>query len=257
MRKTTAVGSLDGKIAIVTGAGRGLGLAITHALLDAGVSVVVAGRNGAALEKVVEDAAARGQRAFAHVTDVASEESVAGLVEAAIAEFGRIDILVNNAGVLSTVPLLKQDADDWNRIVSTNLGGTFLVTREVGSHMATQGAGKIINIASNFALTGVPHHAAYSASKAGVIALTKSLAVEWARYGIQVNALAPGYFTSDINAELRSNEVYLSKVLKTVPARRIGDPDRELAPWVLALAGPQSGYMTGEVIVLDGGMTVQ
>ncbi|MFJ6651400.1 SDR family NAD(P)-dependent oxidoreductase [Microbacterium sp. NPDC091313] len=257
MRDTTADDSLQGKVAIVTGAGRGLGRAITGALLDAGVSVVVAGRDGAALDRVVDEAAARGQRALAHVTDVASADSVDELVAAAIAEFGRIDVLVNNAGVLSTVALLDQDPADWDRIVSTNLGGTFLVTRAVGRHMVAQGAGKVVNIASNFALTGVPHHAAYSASKAGVIALTKSLAVEWARHGIQVNAIAPGYFTSDINAELRANEDYLAKVMKTVPARRMGDPDRELAPWVLALAGPQSGYMTGEVIVLDGGMTVQ
>ncbi len=257
MRDTTADGSLDGKVALVTGAGRGLGLAITRALLNAGAAVVVAGRNGAALDAVVEEAATRGQRAFAQVVDVASAASVEALVEAAIAEFGRIDILVNNAGVLSTVPFLEQEPEDWDRIVSTNLGGTFLVTRAVGRHMVAQGGGKVVNIASNFALNGVPHHAAYSASKAGVIAITKSLAVEWARYGIQVNALAPGYFTSDINAELRANEEYLNKVLKTVPARRMGDPDTELAPWVLALAGPQSGYMTGEVIVLDGGLTVQ
>ncbi|WP_403022756.1 SDR family NAD(P)-dependent oxidoreductase [Salinibacterium sp. GXW1014] len=257
MRNTTADGSLNGKVALVTGAGRGLGLAITRALLDAGADVVVAGRNGAALDAVVKEASSRAQRAFAQVVDVASEESVDALVSAALAEFGRIDILVNNAGVLSTVPFLEQDAGDWDRIISTNLGGTFLVTRAVGRHMVEQGGGKVINMASNFALNGVPHHAAYSASKAGVIALTKSLAVEWARYGIQVNALAPGYFTSDINAELRADDETLAKVLKTVPSRRMGDPDIELAPWVLALAGPQSGYMTGEVIVLDGGMTAQ
>lgn len=257
MHDTIVDAPLSGKVAIVTGAGRGLGLAITRALLDAGAVVVASGRNGASLDKVVDEAAAHGQRAIAHVADVASEKSVDNLISAAIAEFGTIDILVNNAGVLSTVPLLDQDLQDWERIVSTNLNGTFLMTRAVGRHMVAQGAGKVINIASNFAVNGVPHHAAYSASKAGVISLTKSLAVEWARHGIQVNALAPGYFTSDINAELRANEEYLSKVLKTVPLRRMGDPAVELAPWVVALAGPQSGYMTGEVIVIDGGMTAQ
>lgn len=257
MRERVADAPLNDKVAIVTGAGRGLGLAISRALLDAGAVVVAAGRDAKALEKLVEEATSRGQQVISHVADVSSEKSVEGLVSTTIAKFGRIDILVNNAGVLSTVPLLEQEPQDWNRIVSTNLGGTFLMTRAAGRHMVAQGSGKVVNIASNFALNGVPHHAAYSASKAGVISLTKSLAVEWARHGIQVNALAPGYFTSDINAELRANEEYLSKVLKTVPARRMGDPAAELAPWVVALAGPQSGYMTGEVIVIDGGMTAQ
>jgi 2-deoxy-D-gluconate 3-dehydrogenase len=218
---------------------------------------VLAGRSEGDLVAAVDAATARGGSALAHVTDVTDPSSVDGLVAATLARFARIDIIVNNAGVLTSVPFLDQDVEDWDRIVATNLRGTFLVTQAAGRHLVAQGSGKVINIASNFALNGVIHHAAYSASKAGVIALTKSLAIEWARHGIQVNALAPGYFVSDINAGLRADDEQFAKVMRTVPARRMGRPDEELAPWVLALAGPESDYMTGNVVVIDGGMTAQ
>ncbi|WP_200826258.1 SDR family NAD(P)-dependent oxidoreductase [Microbacterium timonense] len=246
---------LAGKVAIVTGAGRGLGREMAESLLRAGAAVGVAGRTKSALDEIVANAEAEGERAIACVTDVTDESSVEEFVEATRTKFGRIDIVVNNAGVLSSVPLLDQSVDDWDRIVETNLRGNFLVTKAAGRHLVAQGSGKIVNIASNFAIVGVPHHGAYAASKAGIIALTKSLAVEWARYGIQVNALAPGYFVSDINAELRGNDEFYGKVLKTIPARRMGEPS-ELVPWLLHLAGPESDYMTGQVLVIDGGLTV-
>ena len=139
-----------------------------------------------------------------------------------------------------------------DRIINSNLGGVFLMTRAVGRHLVEQRSGKVINIASNFGLMGVANHAAYSASKAGIIGLTRSLAVEWARHNVQVNALAPGYFATDLNAAMRADQALTDRVLRAIPARRMGEVS-EIAPWVLLLAGSESDFMTGETIVLDGG----
>ncbi|MGY1815511.1 SDR family NAD(P)-dependent oxidoreductase [Blastococcus sp. SYSU D00820] len=244
--------TLDGKVAVVTGAGRGLGRAMAAALASSGAAVTVAARTGTELDAFVAEVEDAGGRALACPTDVTDEHAVERMVEKTVAAFGRVDVLVNNSGVLTTTALLDQPADDWDRIVATNLRGTFLATRAVGRHLVAQGSGKVVNIASNFALKGIPHHAAYSASKAAVIAFTKSMAVEWARYGVQVNAIAPGYFETDMNAELRADQEMTAKVLRTVPARRIADP-AELTPWVLLLAGSSSDFTTGTVVVVDGG----
>ncbi|MFI5957346.1 SDR family NAD(P)-dependent oxidoreductase [Cryptosporangium sp. NPDC051539] len=247
---------LEGKVAIVTGAGRGLGRALALALADAGAAVAVAGRTTSRLEEVAAVIKTAGGSALACRTDVTDEAAVDGLVHATIDAFGRVDILVNNSGVLTTTPLLEQSAQDWDRIVDTNLRGTFLATKAAGHHFVRQGSGKVVNIASSFALKGTPNHAAYSASKAAIMAFTKSMAVEWARHNVQVNALAPGYFTTDINAEVRADENVSQKVLRTIPARRMGAP-AELAPWLLLLVGPQSDYTTGSIVVIDGGQSVQ
>jgi 2-deoxy-D-gluconate 3-dehydrogenase len=248
--------SLAGKVAVVTGAGRGLGRAIAETLSAAGAAVTVASRTEAQLASFVAETEARGGRALAVPTDVADEHAVQVLVDRTVEAFGSIDVLVNNSGVLSSVPLLKQEAADWDRIIATNLRGTYLVTRAVGAHLVAQGSGKIINIASNFGLMGVANHAAYATSKAGLIAFTKCMAVEWARYNIQVNALAPGYFATELNAPLRADEAATAKVLRAIPARRMGAAD-ELSPWVLLLASQASDFMTGETIVIDGGQTAR
>ena len=248
--------TLGGKVAIVTGAGRGLGRAMALALADAGADIALAARSKDQLETVAAEVELRGRRAIAVPTDVTNADAVQNLVDATVAGLGGLDILVNNSGVIDSTPLLEQAPDVWDRVLSTNVRGTYLATRAAGARLIAQGSGKVVNIASNFAFTGVANHAAYCASKAAVVAFTRAMAVEWARYGIQVNALAPGYFATDMNAGLRADPDALAKVLRAVPARRMGEPD-ELSAWLVLLAGPASDFMTGETIVVDGGQTAR
>lgn len=247
---------LTGKVAIVTGAGRGLGRAMAHGLARAGAAVAVAARTASELDSFVDEVKAAGGQALACPTDITDEASVERMVDATVETFGRIDVLVNNSGIVASTPLIDQSADEWDRVVATNLRGTFLATKAAGRHLVAQGSGKVVNIASNFALQGVANHAAYSASKAGVIAFTRSMAIEWSRHNIQVNALAPGYFATPLNAEMRADADTLAKVVRAIPARRMGEPD-ELTSWLLLLASSASDFMTGEVIVIDGGQSVR
>ncbi|HVT68228.1 MAG TPA: glucose 1-dehydrogenase [Trebonia sp.] len=246
---------LTGKVAIVTGAGRGLGRSMAQALVQAGAAVTVAARTGGELEAFAAEAKAANGQAMACPADVTDEASVERMVQATVETFGRLDILVNNSGIIATTPLLDQPAAEWDAIIATNLRGTYLATRAAGRHLVAQGSGKVINIASNFAVQGVANHAAYSASKGGIIAFTRAMAVEWARHGVQVNALAPGYFATPLNAGMREDAGTMAKVLRAIPARRMGEPD-ELKPWLLLLASSASDFMTGEVIVIDGGQSV-
>lgn len=248
--------SLKGKVAIVTGAGRGLGRAMAGALAAAGAKVAVAARTRAELDGFVAEQAESGREALAVPTDITDAAAVDHMVDATVDHFGKLDILVNNSGIVVTTPLLELEPDEWDLIMATNLRGAYLATRAAGRHMVPQRSGKVVNIASNHALIGVAEFGAYSASKAGVISLTKTTAVEWARYGISVNALAPGYFATPLNAELRADEELMAHVLRVIPTRRFGEP-HELAPWLLLLAGEASDFMTGETIVIDGGQVTR
>jgi len=248
--------SLDGKVAIVTGAGRGLGKAMAQGLAEAGARVSVAARSRDELDAFVKEQTAAGRQAIACPTDITDADAVNELVDQTVNEFGQVDILVNNSGIVATTPLLEQEPDEWDRIIATNLRGVYLATRAVGRYMVSAKSGKIINIASNNALHAVANLAAYSASKAAVISFTQVMAIEWARYGISVNALAPGYFTTPLNDDLRANAELTDRVIKTIPTRRFGEPS-ELVPWLLLLAGPASDFMTGETIVIDGGQSLR
>jgi 2-deoxy-D-gluconate 3-dehydrogenase len=184
--------ALEGKVAIVTGASRGLGRAIAVAFAEAGADVSLAARSRADLEETARQARAHGARALVVPTDVARYPEVEALVERTVRELGRLDVLVNNSGIATVVPLAEASPDDWQRIVDVNLSGVFNGCRAAASHLIAQGAGKVVNIASVLATVALPGYTLYSATKGGIISLTRTLAVEWARHGIQVNAIAPG-----------------------------------------------------------------
>lgn len=243
---------LAGRVAVVTGGGRGLGRAIALALAEAGADVVVAARSKTEIEHVASEVEECGRRSLAVSTDVTDEGAVDRLFERTLDELGGLDILVNNSGVIHIGLLLETSPEEWNRVVETNLRGTFLCMRAAGRHFAEQGSGKVINVASNMAFMGRPQVSAYSSSKAAVVVLTRTAAVEWARFGVQVNAIAPGYVETDMNAELRNDEGLYAKVVGQIPARRMARAD-EIGPLVAYLASSASDFLTGETITMDGG----
>jgi 2-deoxy-D-gluconate 3-dehydrogenase len=250
-----AHGALAGRVALVTGASRGLGRAIAEALAGAGAAVACTGRTAAEVEATAANIRARGGRAHAFPLDVTRSEQIAAVVGAAETALGPADILVNNAGVTFEKKTVDVTDEEWDRVLATNLTAMFRCARAVAPGMIARGRGKIVNVGSMYGVIGVARYAAYCASKAGVDALTRSLAVEWARHGIQVNCVAPGYMNTEIPraalADPRTRELFLSKI----PARRIGEPD-EIGPLVVYLASPASAFMTGQTLYLDGGQTV-
>ncbi len=244
---------LDGKVAIVTGASSGLGVAFAQAFAEAGADVVLGARRAekmAATAALVEQA---GRRAYSRKTDVADPEQCAGLVEATMGEFGRVDILINNAGVGTAVPASRETPEEFRSVVEVNLHGSYWMAQACGRVMAPGSA--IVNIASVLGLTtaGLPQ-AAYSASKAAVIGLTRDLAQQWSgRKGIRVNALAPGFFASEMTDDLKPG--YLDSLMPRVVMGRLGEA-RELAATAVWLASPAAGYVTGQTVVVDGGLTI-
>jgi 2-deoxy-D-gluconate 3-dehydrogenase len=250
-----STGVLGGKVAVVTGAGRGIGRSLALALAQAGADVVLAARSADQLESVAKEVQAEGRRALAVPTDITDEEAVEDLAARTLEAFGHVDILVNNSGILATRALLDQPAAEWDAVHATNVRGTFLATKAVGRHLVAQRHGKVVNVASNFAFKGIPLHAAYSSSKAAVVAFTRCMALEWARHNVQVNALAPGYVETDFNTDARADPDTYGRILKGVPARRMARPE-ELGSWLVQLAGPASDFMTGSVVLIDGGQTV-
>ena len=247
---------LAGRVAVVTGGGRGLGRAFALALAEAGADVALAARSTEDIERVAAEVEARGRRALAVPTDVAEIADVERLVERVLGEMGDLDILVNNSGVIHSAPLLETPPEEWDRVVATNLRGCFLCMHAAGRHFTDRQAGKVINVASNFAFVGVPNFSSYCASKAAVVNLTRAAAIEWASFGVQVNALAPGYVETDMNAAARSDEEINAKLLRQSPARRMARPE-ELGPLVVYLASSASDFMTGETLVFDGGQVAK
>jgi NAD(P)-dependent dehydrogenase (short-subunit alcohol dehydrogenase family) len=247
---------LAGLVAVVTGGGRGLGRAIALALAEAGADVAVAARSTEEIERVAGEVGKRGRRSLAVHTDVTDEEAVERLVGRTVEELGGLDILVSNSGVVHVAPLLETSPQDWDRVVATNLRGTFLCMRAAGRYFAEKGSGKVINVSSNLAFKGRPRFSAYSASKAAIAVLTRTAAVEWAKFGAQVNAIAPGYVETDMNAELRGDKELYARVVNQIPAKRMARAE-EIGPLVVYLASPASDFMTGETIVIDGGETAR
>ena len=249
---TPADAPLAGKVAIVTGASRGLGRAIALALGAAGAAVALAARSRPDLAETARLLAAAGGRATMVPTDVAVYAEVDALVRATLDAFGRLDILVNNSGIAKVVPLAEMAPEDWRQVIDVNLHGVFNGCRAAAPHLIRQGSGKIINLASVLGRVGLAGYTAYGASKGGVIVLTRTLGVELARHNIQVNAIAPGWFVTDMNDEAFADPRIRDRLLRDVPARRTGRLD-EIGPLAVYLASPASDFMTGQTMYLDGG----
>jgi 2-deoxy-D-gluconate 3-dehydrogenase len=239
-------------VAVVTGASRGLGREIARALARAGARAVLAARSVPDLEataRLIED---EGGQAAVVPTDVGVYPEVDALMQRAVARFGRLDVVVNNSGIARVGPLAELEPEDWQAVLATNLTGVFHGCRAAASHLIAQGSGKIVNIASVLGAVGLPGYTAYSASKGGIIALTRTLGVEWARHNIQVNALAPGWFATDMSDPAFDDPRINERLTREIPARRRGVPE-EVGPLAVFLASSASDYMTGQTIFLDGG----
>lgn len=244
---------LDGRVAVVTGASSGLGVAFAQAMAEAGADVVLAARRVDRLEETAGLVRAAGRRAVTVGTDVADPDQAQRMVDRAVEELGRVDILVNNAGVGTAVPALKETPEQFRRVVDINLNGSYWAAQAAGRVM--QPGSSVINISSILGLTtaGLPQ-AAYSASKAAVIGLTRDLAQQWgSRKGIRVNALAPGFFETEMTAEYQPG--YLDSMKPRIVLGRTGDP-AELAATAVWLASDAAAYVTGQTIAVDGGLTI-
>jgi gluconate 5-dehydrogenase len=250
-----ALFDLTGLVALVTGAYRGLGFAIARGLAHAGATVILNGRKPdelAKAAKVLTDAKLAADVAAFDITDRAA---IGAGVEAAIARHGSIDILVNNAGIQRRGPLIDFPQKEWDEVIATNLTAPFVVSQAVLPGMIARKRGKIIHIASLMSELARPTVVPYTAAKGGVRQLTRGMAVELAPMGIQVNAIAPGYFATEMNRALIDNAEFNAWVCKRTPAGRWGQPD-ELAGLAVFLASGASDYMTGQMLVMDGGMSV-
>jgi NAD(P)-dependent dehydrogenase (short-subunit alcohol dehydrogenase family) len=246
---------LRDKVALITGASSGLGKRFARVLARSGVKVGLAARRLDALQALATEIEAGGGAAFAVKLDVSEESSVRRAVEEVEAALGTIDILVNNSGVSIVKPALEQSADDWDAVMNVNLRGVFLMAREVAIRMREQKrGGSIINIASILGERQIGFVLPYAVSKAGVVQLTKTLALEVARYNIRVNAIAPGYIETEINSGFFATEAGAA-VIKRIPQRRIGK-ESDLDGALLLLASTASSFMTGSVVTVDGGHLV-
>lgn len=241
---------LTGKAALVTGANTGIGQAIAVALAEAGADVAVAGRSEPA--QTLAAIAATGQKAVNIKADLSSTEPVQRVVDDALAGLGRLDILVNNAGIIRRADLLDFSEADWDAVTDTNLKTLFFLSQAAARHMVGRGSGKIINIASLLTFQGGIRVPSYAAAKSGVGGVTKAMANELAAKGVQVNAIAPGYISTNNTAALQGDETRNRQILERIPAGRWGQP-QDIAGAALFLASSASDYVTGHILAVDGG----
>lgn len=248
--------ALTGKVAIITGGGRGIGRAIALGLARGGADVVVAARTASAIEDAAAKIRGEGRNALAVPTDVRNIDQITNLLERTLNAFNRVDILVNNAGGSFSVPFIRLSANAWEAVIKENLSSVFLCSRIIGEAMVKQKTGNIINISSAVGgLSPYPNYAHYAAAKAGIIGLTKTLAVELAPYNIRVNAIAPGIVpTPGSNKATQAPPEYREAQLKRIPLGRFGQPE-DIAGAAVFLASDASAYITGETIAITGGLT--
>ncbi|MGI8424640.1 MAG: SDR family NAD(P)-dependent oxidoreductase [Chloroflexota bacterium] len=250
----TQLFDLSGRVALVTGAGRGLGRVMAMALAAAGADLAVCSRTASEIESLRDEAAALGRRAEALVADVTDEAACERLVEETVARLGRLDILVNNAGMNIRKPVLELTAAEYEQVLRVNLHGYFLCARAAGRRMVAQGSGKVINISSIMGTVALANQAAYASSKGAIEQLTKVMALEWAAHGVQVNAIAPTYFETELTRPLFEDGERNRFITERTPMGRWGQP-HELAGAVIFLASDASSYITGHTLVVDGGWT--
>ena len=250
---------LSGKIALITGASKGLGKAFATALAEAGATPILVARNQSELEKTGKEIAQINPQCAWYAADITKEIEVETVVKKIIDQFGKIDILVNNAATgRINLPPEETSLEQWNFVINTNLTGMFICSKAVGKEMIKRRKGKIINLASisgSIINKGV-HGGSYDVSKSAIVALTRALAVEWAPYNINVNAIAPGYFLTEPNIKFfEADQNFYNQVVDMVPLKKIGDPN-DLKGTVIYLASEASNFMTGSIVVVDGGYTL-
>ena len=242
---------LNGKVALVTGASTGLGAAIAVALAEAGADLAAHG-NSRPPDATCESIERTGRRAWPVLGNLADKAVPAQLITQTLAHFGQLDILINNAGTIRRAPAVDYSEEDWATVIEVNLSSVFRLSQLAGRHMLERGSGKIVNIASLLSFQGGVTVPAYAASKGGVAQLTKALANEWAKHGINVNAIAPGYMRTDNTAALQADETRNRQILERIPAERWGEP-QDLAGPAVFLSSAASDYLHGHVLVVDGG----
>ena len=246
--------SLQGKVAIVTGAGRGLGRSMALALADAGADIVAASRTATEIESLRDEIRALGRRAEAITCDATNEADCQRLADETVGRLGRVDILVNNAGINIRKPVLELSHEEYRQVLATNLEGYFLCARAVGARLVGQGHGKVINISSIMGRVALANQAAYASSKGAIEQLTKVLAIEWAPNNVQVNAIGPTYFETELTRPLFDDPERNAFITQRTPMGRWGQPE-ELAGAVIFLASEASNYVTGHTLMVDGGWT--
>ncbi len=244
--------SLEGKVAVVTGGTSGIGRALSLGLAEAGANVIATARRKEQVDDTAKEIEARGRQTLRMASDVGDRSTLETLLAAVLERFSKVDILVNCAGMIKRTPTLDLPEAEWTNILNTNLTGTLRACQVFGRHMLDRGYGRIVNIASLNSFVALSEVAAYAASKAGVASLTRSLAVEWSKKGVTVNAVAPGVFRTDLNAQLLDSTPRGQELLMRTPMGRFGKTE-ELVGAVVYLASDSASFVTGQILVVDGG----